>query len=100
MSRGRRDPVRIQLGDTIDVWRVEGFEPDRRLRLWAGMKLPGRAWLEFEVLPEGSGSRIRQTAVYDPVGLPGILYWYLLHPAHAYVFAGMIRQIAAAALRG
>lgn len=96
MRRGRRDPDAVRVGDVVDFWRVEAFEPDRRLRLLAEMKLPGRAWLEFEVEGNGSSSRIRQTAIFDPVGLPGLLYWYLLYPFHRLVFAGMLRGIAAA----
>jgi hypothetical protein len=63
------------------------------------MRLPGRAWLEFEVSPEGSGSTIRQTAMFDPVGLFGLLYWYALYPLHELVFAGMLRNVARAAAR-
>ena len=66
------------------------------------MKLPGRAWLEFEVEPDTNGTTIRQTAVFDPVGLLGLLYWYAVYPLHARVFAGMLRGVAARAtkLRG
>ncbi len=60
------------------------------------MKLPGRAWLQFEVEPEGRGSRIVQTAIFDPVGLSGLAYWYLLYPLHTLVFRGMLRGIAEA----
>ena len=88
----------LQAGDTVDFWRVEALEPGRRLRLAAEMKLPGRAWLEFEVTPEGTGSTIRQTAIFDPVGLPGRAYWYALFPLHELVFGGMLRGIARAAL--
>jgi uncharacterized protein YbjT (DUF2867 family) len=95
--RGRRDPEHARPGDTIDFWRVETVEPDRRLRLQAEMKLPGRAWLEFEVTPDTGGSVIRQTAVFDPVGLLGLAYWYALYPVHALVFRGMLRGIARAA---
>jgi hypothetical protein len=106
--RGRRDPERLHPGDTVDFWRVEEVEEDRRLRLRAEMKLPGRAWLELEVepLPErpegdagrgGAGARIRQTAIFDPLGLAGLAYWYLLYPIHALVFRGMLRGIARAA---
>jgi hypothetical protein len=83
----------------VDFWRVESLEPGRRLRLAAEMKLPGRAWLEFEVTPDGTGSTIRQTAIFDPVGLPGRAYWYALFPLHELVFGGMLRGIARAALR-
>jgi len=100
VRRGRRSPVGLRVGDAVDFWRVEAFEPDRRLRLRAEMKLPGRAWLEFEVAPEGSGSKIRQTAMFDPVGLFGLLYWYALYPLHELVFAGMLRNLARAAARG
>jgi hypothetical protein len=80
----------------LDFWRVEAFEPDRLLRLRAEMKLPGRAWLEFEVQPAPGGARIRQTAVYDPRGLAGLSYWYLLYPVHRIVFAAMLRGIVRA----
>jgi hypothetical protein len=61
------------------------------------MKLPGRAWLEFEVTPDGSGSTLRQTASFDPVGPLGRAYWYALYPVHELVFGGMLRAIARAA---
>jgi uncharacterized protein YbjT (DUF2867 family) len=95
--RGRRNPHTLSPGDTVDFWRVEYYEPDRLLALRAEMKLPGRAWLQFEVegLADG-GSRIRQTAVFDPVGLFGLLYWYGLYPLHVLVFKGMLRGIATA----
>lgn len=95
MRRGRCDPEWLRVGDTVDCWRVEVFEPDRRLRLSAEMKLPGRAWLEFEVQGDMAGSTIRQTAIFDPVGLGGLAYWYLIYPLHQLVFAGMLRGIAA-----
>jgi hypothetical protein len=62
------------------------------------MRLPGRAWLQFEVAPAPGGSIIRQTAIFDPAGLSGLLYWYGIYPLHARVFRGMIREIAATAL--
>jgi hypothetical protein len=91
--RGRRDPRQVVPGDTVDFWRVEAVEPDRLLRLFSEMRLPGRAWLQFEVEPDGSGSRLCQTAVFDPVGLFGLAYWYALYPLHELVFAGMLRGI-------
>jgi uncharacterized protein YbjT (DUF2867 family) len=94
MRRGRRDPERIASGDTIDCWRVTGFEPDRFLQLFAEMRLPGRAWLEFEVTPEANGARIRQTAIFEPSGLAGRAYWYGVLPLHALVFGGMLRGLA------
>jgi uncharacterized protein YbjT (DUF2867 family) len=94
LRRGRRDPEQVAPGDTLDFWRVEAVEPGRLLRLRADMRLPGRAWLQFEVSAEHGGSTIRQTALFDPVGLGGLLYWYGLWPVHRLVFAGMLRRIA------
>ena len=95
--RGRRDPEWLYPGETVDFWRVEAFEPDRRLRLFAEMKLPGRAWLEFEVDGDALSSHIHQTAIFDPVGLWGRLYWYVLFPLHGLIFGGMLRNIKRAA---
>lgn len=98
MRRGRRDPDTLMAGDTLDCWRVEVCEPDARLRLVAEMKLPGRAWLEFEVEPHGAtGSIIRQTIAIDPVGLLGLCYWYGTYAVHARIFAGMLQGIASRA---
>jgi len=99
MRRGRPDPEELRVGDTVDWWRVESIEPDRAVRFFAEMKVPGRAWLEYEVTPDGSGSTIRQTAIFDPHGLAGLVYWYVAYPAHALVFRGMIEGISAAAER-
>ncbi len=96
VRRGRRDPDQLQVGDIVDCWRVEAFDPGRLLRLAAEMKLPGKAWLEFEVSPDANGSSIRQTATFDPVGLLGRAYWYAVLPLHEFVFNGMLRGIAAA----
>ncbi len=93
MRRRRRDPESLRVGDTVDCWRVEAFEPDRRLLLRAEMKLPGRAWLEFASEPMPTGLRIRQTAIYEPIGLLGRAYWHLVYPLHQLVFAGMLRGI-------
>jgi len=98
LRRGRPDAETVRVGDTIDFWRVEAFEPDRRLRLVAEMKLPGRAWLEFEVTGDDSSSTIRQTAVFDPVGVLGQAYWYAMYPMHQVVFGSMLRRLAAAAV--
>jgi hypothetical protein len=82
------------VGDKLDFWRVEAIEPGKLLCLRAEMKLPGRAWLQFELDPQGSGaSLLRTTAVFDPVGLVGLAYWYLLFPLHWYVFTGLLRGI-------
>jgi len=101
VRRGRRDPFEPAVGDAVDWWRVERYEAGHMVRFYAEMKLPGRAWLQFEVTPsqDGSGSVMHQTAEFDPVGLGGLVYWYALWPAHAAVFRGMIRGIARAADR-
>lgn len=96
MRRGRRDADDLQVGDTLDWWRVESYEPGRRLRLMAEMKLSGRAWLEFEVEGDQDHSTIRQTAIFDPIGLLGLAYWYLVYPLHQLIFGGMLRGIAKA----
>ena len=101
VRRSRRDPYEMAVGDAVDWWRVEKYEPGQMVRFCAEMKLPGRAWLQFEVASseDGRGAVIHQTAEFDPVGLGGLVYWYALWPAHAAVFRGMIRGIAKAAER-
>ena len=101
MPRIRRDPDDCVVGDVIDGWRVEAYEPDRLLRLSAGLKLPGRGWLQFQVDPLDGGGRslIRQTATFDPKGIAGRLYWYAVLPLHALVFRGLLRGIAQRAVR-
>jgi hypothetical protein len=101
LRRGRKDPKFTAVGQTLDFWRVEGLERGRLLRLRAEMRLPGRAWLQFEVEDAGEGrSRIRQTALFDPVGLAGLAYWYTLFPIHAYVFRGLLDGIRKSAIDG
>ena len=98
LRRGRRDPERLRVGEAVDFWRVEGYEEDRLLRLSAEMRLPGRAWLQFEVTPLGEArSEIRQTAIFDPAGLAGLCYWYALYPVHSLIFGGLLRAISARA---
>ena len=94
LRRGRRDPETPTVGSALDFWRVEAYDPDRLLRLRAEMRLPGRAWLQFEVEGDERGSRIRQTAIFDPIGLAGLLYWYGLLPLHRLVFHRMLDGIA------
>ena len=101
MRRGRRDPEVPHQGDALDFWRVEAYESDRLLRLSAEMKIPGRAWLQFEVTPlDDARCEVRQTAIFDPAGLAGLLYWYALYPLHAVIFRGMLDGIAARASSG
>jgi uncharacterized protein YbjT (DUF2867 family) len=95
MRRGRSHPEHLRVGDPIDFWRVAGFEPGHLLLLAAEMKLPGRAWLQFEVDGNERGSSIRQTAIFDAFGVVGRCYWYALYPLHSYVFRGMLNAIAA-----
>ena len=102
MDARRRDPDHCEVGDIIDGWTVDVYEPDGRMRLLAGMKLPGRGWLEFEVTPLEGGrrSRIRQTARFDPRGVLGRAYWYAVLPFHALIFRGLLRRIAQRAEHG
>lgn len=100
MRRGRRHPLRLEVGDTLDFWRVEKYEQDRLIRLSAEMKLPGRAWLQFETDESDGRTTIRQTAIFDPRGLSGLLYWYGLYPLHVFIFKGMLAKIAESATHG
>lgn len=97
MRRGRPHPFLLKTGDTVDFWRVEEFEPNQRLRLNAEMKLPGRAWLEFEVKADGEETVIYQTAIFDPIGWLGRAYWYGIYPLHHLIFGGMLKAIGRAA---
>ena len=92
--RGRRDPDRLYAGEAVDWWRAEEVTPDRRLRLRAEMKVPGRAWLQFDVQELGPArSELTVTAFFEPKGLLGLLYWYLLVPIHPSIFRGLTRSI-------
>jgi nucleoside-diphosphate-sugar epimerase len=99
MTRGRRDPNRLVTGDTFDCWKVDVCDPPRRLRLAAEMKMPGRGWLEFEVVPRDGDVTIHQTAVFDPKGLGGLAYWYAIWPLHELVFRRMLAGIVKAAVK-
>jgi uncharacterized protein YbjT (DUF2867 family) len=94
--RGRRDPHDLRVGDRVDCWRVERLEQGRRLLLAAEMKLPGRLWLQFEVNPRAGRTEIRQTTIFDPGGLVGLLYWYLLYPVHHSIFGAILRGLVRA----
>jgi uncharacterized protein YbjT (DUF2867 family) len=94
LRRGRRHPTELRVGDALDFWRVEAIRQGRLVRLAAEMRLPGRAWLEWEVQPEGTGSRLVQAAYFEPRGLLGLLYWYAVLPLHALVFGPQLRAIA------
>ncbi|GAC1302655.1 MAG: SDR family oxidoreductase [Vulcanimicrobiaceae bacterium] len=93
--RGRRSAADLRVGDAVDFWRVEAYEPDRLLRLRAEMRLPGYAWLQFEVVRDDTGATsLRQTAFFDPRGIFGYLYWYAVLPFHELIFGNMARRIA------
>ena len=100
LRRGRRDPLHLRVGDSLDFWRVESVESEKSLRLYAEMILPGKAWLEFklEKLPNGK-SKIIQEASYSPRGLGGQLYWFAVSPLHFLVFPTMLRNIVRSAKR-
>jgi len=93
---GRRDPDAVAVGEALDFWEVEAFEPDRLLRLRARMRVPGEARLEFRVEPEAGGSIVRQEATFDARGLLGRAYWYAVLPFHGLVFGGMLRGLVRA----
>jgi len=94
LRRGRRHPHELLPGEAVDFWRVEEIVPNRRLRLHAEMKTPGKAWLEFEAIPEGGRTRLVQNALFEPRGLPGVLYWYALYPIHRVIFSDLARAVA------
>jgi uncharacterized protein YbjT (DUF2867 family) len=100
LRRGRRDAQDLRVGDTVDFWRVERLDPGRRLLLAAEMKIPGRLWLQFEVEPDGDGSLVRQTTVFDPAGYVGLAYWYALYPVHSRIFTATLQGIRAAVATG
>jgi hypothetical protein len=87
----------LRVGDVIDSWRVIAVEPETRLTLLMEMKTPGAGVLEFELKPVAQGHRVTATAYFHPAGAWGLLYWYSLAPAHALIFRGMTREIAARA---
>lgn len=99
LRRGRRHPQRLQTGDALDFWRVEKLERGQLLLLRAEMRLPGLAWLQMQVLPEGEGARYRQRAIFFPRGLAGRLYWLAILPFHGIIFSGMANRITSAATR-
>lgn len=89
LSRGRRDSSQLRIGDSVDFWKVVDLQENKRLLLFAQMKLPGIAWLEF-LIKDGI---FYQTAYFYPHGLAGRIYWYLLIPLHFFVFNGMAHNL-------
>ena len=94
MRRGRRDPIDLRVGEALDFWRVEAVEPGVLLRLRAEMKVPGRAWLEFETRPRNGAATLTQTALFAPRGLGGLVYWYALYPIHRAIFHALLHALA------
>jgi hypothetical protein len=93
MRLGRRDPDHVRVGDAVDFWRVEAVRRPELLRLRAEMKVPGRAWLQYEISGDATTSQVVQTAFFEPKGVSGLLYWYALLPLHMLVFRGSIDQL-------
>ena len=94
LRRGRRDPLHLNVGETLDFWRVEEKIPNNLLRLRAEMKMPGKAWLEFKVEQvDEQKSKLTQTAIFYPKGLAGHMYWWAIAPFHVFVFPGMIKNL-------
>lgn len=92
--RGRRSASELRVGDALDFWRVEAIKDNELLRLRAEMKVPGRAWLEFQAVEESKETtKLVQTAYFAPKGLFGLLYWYGLYPIHSLIFSTMIEHI-------
>lgn len=95
MRPGRSSTAGVGVGDVIDFWRVEAVEAGRLIRLRAEMRVPGRAWLQFEAVPLSDGATsLVQTALFAPKGVFGLVYWYGLYPVHKKIFAGLIAAIA------
>jgi uncharacterized protein YbjT (DUF2867 family) len=94
LRRGRRDPEHVYPGEAVDFWRVEEVRESRLLRLRAEMMLPGKAWLQFEAIPEGDGTRLVQTAYFAPTGFSGWAYWYGIYPLHSLIFSDLVDAVA------
>lgn len=102
LRRGRRDPKTLRVGESLDFWRVEAIErsgDSRKLRLYAEMILPGKAWLEFRIRRDGDETEIIQEASFAPRGLGGQIYWLIVLPFHAFVFPTMLRNIVRSSKR-
>ncbi len=97
LRRGRRHPTEVRIGEAVDCWRVEDVVPGRSLRLRGEMRIPGDAWLEWDIRETEFGADLIQTAWFRPRGLAGRLYWYLFLVPHRIVFPRMAHRIAAAA---
>ena len=98
LRRGRRHPTHLEVGDSVDFWRVEKVVKLSELNLYAEMILPGKAWLSFRIEELGDGTRkVTQKATFQPRGLGGQLYWFVIAPLHIFVFPTMFKNLIAAA---
>jgi uncharacterized protein YbjT (DUF2867 family) len=97
LRRGRRHPDDIRTGEALDFWRVEVVEKNTKMRLLAEMKVPGKAWLEFESQNQDDKTLLTVTAYFAPHGLSGFLYWYAMWPFHKFIFDGLARRLASRA---
>ena len=93
IARGRRSSSGLRVNDVIDFWRVEDLKPVSRLLLRAEMKLPGKAWLEFNINPSQHGTELAITAHFAPRGILGDVYWYMFLPFHGIIFKDLLKQI-------
>ena len=100
LRRGRRHPDEINTGEALDFWRVEAVEKNHLMRLRAEMKLPGKAWLQFESIPAPEDEKktlFTVTAYFAAYGFFGFLYWYAMWPFHKFIFDGLTRRLASRA---
>ena len=93
LRRGRRDPIHLRIGDSLDFWRVEEYVELTKLKLYAEMILPGKAWLEFKIDEVPEGIKVTQTATFQPHGLGGQLYWRIIAPLHFLLFPRMLKNL-------
>ena len=91
LNRGRRSGNELRMGDALDFWKVVDIRPGKRVLLYAQMKVPGEAWLEFDIQPD----QLVQTAHFLPRGLLGRLYWYSVLPFHNLIFTDLARTVVA-----
>jgi hypothetical protein len=96
-SRGRKRHSFVELGEAIDLWRVEDLSENQRLLLRAEMKMPGQAWLEFRIIAAAEKSGLIICAYFAPRGFCGHIYWYVFMPFHRIIFKNLIQQIDARA---
>ncbi|MCM8532576.1 MAG: SDR family oxidoreductase [Lentisphaeraceae bacterium] len=95
LRRDRKHPNNLSVGEALDFWRVEAVEKNKMIRLRAEMKVPGKAWLQFKIEPTENGKfMLYQTAFFEPKGVFGLFYWYMLYPAHKIIFSGLINRIS------